>query len=71
MAGGRGGCPPHKTKLGACPPLLSPRYEWDLKRRQTLSLRGWAKGVQGAKPPWRGAVGVSPHKFKRGGELPH
>jgi len=27
-------------------------------------------GVQGAKPPGRGLWGVSPHKTKRGGELP-
>jgi hypothetical protein len=27
-------------------------------------------GSRGAKPPWRGAWGVSPHKTKEGGELP-
>jgi len=42
---------PHKTKKGANSYPLKPRHEWDPKPWQILSPRGWAKGVQGAKPP--------------------
>ena len=45
------------------------RGEVNQKRWQTLSLRGWETGVQGAKPPWRGLGGCPPAKSK-GGELP-
>ena len=38
------------------------------KPRRTPSLRGWANGGPGGGAPWQG--GVSPHKSKRGGELP-
>jgi len=42
LAGGFGGVP-HKTLKGAsCPPKQT-RPEWDPKRRQTLSQRGWGK----------------------------
>jgi len=38
---------PHKTKKGANSYPLKPRHEWGLKRRQTLSQRGWANGGPG------------------------
>ena len=45
--------------------VLRPGERLTPKRRQTLSLRGWANwGVQGGEAPHGG--GVSPHKFKRG-----
>jgi hypothetical protein len=61
---------PHKNKRGGELPTLAPPHEWDLKRWQTLSQRGWERGGQGASPPGRGSWGVSPHKFKRGNEPP-
>jgi len=66
-----GGCLPHETLKGdGCQPLL-PRHEWDPKRWQTLSPREWATGGPGGRSPHGGRLwGVSPHKFKRGGELP-
>jgi len=68
---GFGGCAPRIKKEGVSSPPLQPRHEWGPKPWQTLSLRGWAnEGSRGAKPPWRGLWGVSPHKFKRGGEAP-
>jgi hypothetical protein len=69
--GGSGGCPPTKPKEGArCPPL-QPRHEWGPSHWRTLSLRGWAKGVQGGVSPRGGGLwGVSPRKDKRGNELP-
>jgi hypothetical protein len=55
MAGGCGGCPPYETLKGESSQPLQPRHEWDPKRWQTLSPRGWANGgSRGAKPPWRG-----------------
>ena len=64
---GRGGCAPKNLKKGASSPHEQPRYEWGPKRRQTLSPRGWANGgSRGAKPPWQGVWGVSPHETKRG-----
>jgi len=45
--GGLWGVSPHKTLKGdGCQPL-QPRHEWDSKRWQTLSPRGWAKGGPG------------------------
>jgi hypothetical protein len=72
LAGGCGGCPPTKPKEGASCQPLQPRYEWDPKRWQTQSQRGWENGgSRGPQAPWRGAVGVPPpHKDKRGNELP-
>jgi hypothetical protein len=69
--GGSWGVSPHKFKRRGEPlPLAPPPHEWGPKRWQTLSQRGWAMGVQGAKPPGGGSWGVSPHKTKRGGESP-
>jgi len=66
-----GGCPPHETlKGGRLSTSVTPRHEWDPKLWRTQSPRGWGKGVQGASPRGKGLWGVSPHKFKRGGELP-
>jgi hypothetical protein len=48
--GGLWGVSPRVLKEGvSCQPLQT-RHEWDPKHQQTLSPRGWAKGVQGAKP---------------------
>ena len=35
-------------------------YEWDPKRWRTQAHEGGKTGVQGSKPPWRGAVGGVP-----------
>jgi len=63
-------CPQNK-KRGRVAHVSKPTSEWDPRHWQTLSSRGWTNGgSRGAKPPWRGAWGASPHKFKRGGDLP-
>jgi len=73
-----GVCHPHKTLKGgellkrrgeqpalATPPRVGP------KTLASPKPTGVGKrGSRGAKPPWRGAWGVSPHKFKRRGEQP-
>jgi hypothetical protein len=41
-------------------------YEWDPKRRQTLSPRGRETGVEGAQPPPRGFGGCAPKIKKKG-----
>jgi len=67
MAGGLGGVPPKISEEGASCYPLQPRQEWDLKRRQTLSQRGWAKrGSRGAKPPGKGSGGCAPKNSKEG-----
>ena len=69
--GGLWGVSPHETlKGGKLPPLTSqPRV--GPKTLADPEPTGVGKGgVQGAQAPWRGAWGVSPHKTKRGGELP-
>jgi len=48
---------------------LTTCQEWDPRRWQALSPRGWEKGVQGAQAPWQGVWGMCPQGFKRGGEL--
>ena len=58
------------SRFGEGPGERLTSHEWDPKRWRTLSQRGWAKGVQGAEPPGKGLWGVSPHKTKRGSELP-
>jgi hypothetical protein len=71
MAGGCGGCPPTKPKEGASSPLMQPRHEWDPKRRQTLSPRGWANGgSRGQSPHGRGLGGCPPTKPKEGASSP-
>ncbi len=67
---GSGGCAPRILKEGASCPPLQPRHEWDPERWQTLSLRGWGKGVEGAVPPPRGFGGCAPKNIKIRGELP-
>jgi len=41
--GSRGAKPPWRGAVGGCP-STKPAHEWDPKRRQTPSPRGWAKG---------------------------
>jgi hypothetical protein len=68
---GAWGVSPHKTKEGgelpppATPPRVGPKT---LANPQPTGVGNG--GSRGAKPPWRGAWGVSPHKTKEGGELP-
>jgi len=75
--GGVGGVPfrpnpltPFPAREGGkfAPPQRGAGESLTPKTLQTLSRRGWVKGVQGAKPHGGGLWGVSPHKFKRGGE---
>jgi len=42
--GGRGGCALKNQKRGRVAHSYQPRHEWDPKRWQTLSPRGWANG---------------------------
>jgi len=57
---GSGGCAPKIFKEGANSQLLPPRHEWDPKRRQTLSPRGWANGGPGGRSPRQRRKGVPP-----------
>ena len=71
MAGGCGGCPPTKPNKGRAAHPCQPHHEWDPRRWQTLSQQGWANGGPGGQSPHGGGLwGVSPHKTKRGNELP-
>jgi len=65
---GRGlwGVSPHENLKGASCHPLQPRHERDPRRRRILSLRGWAKGVEGAQPPPRGFGGCAPKIFIEG-----
>jgi hypothetical protein len=66
-----GMCPQNKKEGASCQ-LLHARHEWDPKRRQTLSQRGWGKGVQGAAGPLAGGVGgVPPQNQKKGASRLH
>jgi hypothetical protein len=60
------GCPPTKPKEGASRHPLQPRHEWDPKRWQTLSLRGWANGGGGGASPLPGGLGGAPKNQNRG-----
>jgi len=62
---GSGGCAPKNLK-GASSPLLPARHEWDPKRRQTLSPRGWANGGPGGEAPMAGGLGDVPPKNQNG-----
>jgi len=69
--GGCGGCPPTKPKRGSELPLLATPPRVGPKTPANPKPTGVGKGgSRGAKPPWRGVWGVSPHKNKRGNELP-
>jgi len=62
---------PQNSKKGTAVNPCNPAHEWDPKRWQTQSPRGWENGgYRGAKPPWRGAVGGAPPQNLKGGELP-
>jgi hypothetical protein len=72
MAGGVGGVPPQNQRRGRAATPLQPRHEWGpktLANPQPTGVGNW--GSRGAKPPWRGAWGVSrgrsPHGGGRGG----
>jgi hypothetical protein len=52
---------PQELKLGANSLPLQPRYEWDQKRWQAQSPRGWAKGGPGG-------LGDVPPKFSKKGK---
>jgi len=62
---------PHKFKKGgelltlATPPRVGPKTLTNPKPTGVGK-----RGSRGRKPPGRGSWGMSPHKFKRGGELP-
>jgi hypothetical protein len=69
--GGYGGVPPQNQKRGRVAHISQPRHGWDPKLWQTLSRRGRGMGGPGGRSPHGGGLwGVSPHKTKRGGELP-
>ena len=65
--GAWGMCPQNKTK-GLAADFYQPATEWDPKRWQTLSKRGWGKnlGVEGAQPPPRGSGGCAPKTKTKG-----
>jgi hypothetical protein len=67
---GPGGCAPKIKKEGASCHISNPATSGTQNAGKPKANEGGQMGVQGAKPPWRGLWGVSPHKFKRGGEAP-
>jgi len=64
------GVSPHKTKKGANSYPLKPRHEWDLKRRQTLSQRGWAKRGSRGRSPLAGGMGDVPPQIQMANPKP-
>jgi len=72
LAGGCGGVSPHKTKRGGELPTSATRPRVGPKTLANPKPTGGGKtgGPGGASPPGGGLWGVSPHKTKRGGELP-
>ena len=72
MAGGCGGASPHETKRGGELPSLTSQPRVGPKTLANPWPTGVGKrGVQGGEAPHGGGLwGVSPHKTKRGGELP-
>jgi hypothetical protein len=72
MAGGRGGCPPHKTKKRGRAAHISNQATSGTQNAGKPSAHGGGQmGVQGAKPPGGGRGGVSPHKTKKRGRAAH
>jgi hypothetical protein len=70
---GRGpwGVSPHKTlKEGASAHISNPATSGTQNPGKPKANGGGKRGSRGAKPPWRGVWGVSPHKTLKGGELP-
>jgi len=64
---GQWGMCPHKTLKGEAANPFKPATEWDSRRWQTLSKRGWEKpGVEGATPPPRGPWGMCPQNKNKG-----
>ena len=61
---------PTKPKEGASCHISNPPASGTQNAGETKDNGGGKIGGPRAKPPWRGAWGVSPHKIKRGSELP-
>jgi len=70
MAGGVGGVPPQIQKRGRVAHLSNPATSGAQNPGRPSANEGGQTGGPGGGVPWRGAWGGSPHKFKRGGELP-
>jgi hypothetical protein len=68
MAGGVGGVPPQNQKKGRVAHISNPATSGTQNPGKPKANEGGKTGVQGAKPPWQGVWGVSPHKTKRRGE---
>jgi hypothetical protein len=69
--GGLGGCSPHETLKGGEQPTPATLPRVGPKTPANPKPTGVGKwGSRGAKPPWRGAWGVSPHETLKRGELP-
>jgi hypothetical protein len=65
MAGGMGGVP-QKQKTGGELSTLAARPRVGPKTLANPKPTRVGKGVQGAKPPWRGVWGMCPQKPKEG-----
>jgi hypothetical protein len=55
-----GGVPPQNQKRGRVAHISKPTNEWDPKRQQTLSQRGWAKRGSRGRSPLAGGLGDVP-----------
>ena len=66
------GVPPHKDKRGSESPTLAPPPTSGTQNASKPKANEGGKmgGSRGPQAPWQGAVGVPPHKDKRGNELP-
>jgi hypothetical protein len=62
--------PPRNQKRERVAHISNPTTSGTQYAGEPKAYGGGQKGVQGAKPPGGGLWGVSPHKTKRGGELP-
>jgi len=69
---GFGGCAPKSIKIGDELPTLTnpPRVGPNTLANPQPTGVGTKRGSRGRSPHGRGSWGVSPHKFKRGGEAP-
>ena len=66
MAGGRGGCPPHKFQKGRAANPCNQATSGTQNAGKPKANEGGKTGVEGAEPPPRGQGGCAPKIFKEG-----
>jgi len=63
-----GDVPPQNQKKGRVARISNPATGGTQNAGKPKAHEGGQRGVQGAKPPWRGVWGMCPQKLKIGGE---